>query len=67
MKEKDYYQQLEGFTITKFIGVSKEDNIEGFPQFILKKKGFEDVLIEVSQDAEGNGGGFLFIGGVNHG
>jgi len=62
MNEDNYYKQLEGFKITKFLGVTTEDDIDGFPQFVLTKKGFKDVMIEVSRDAEGNGGGFLFIG-----
>jgi len=62
MNEDNYYKQLEGFKITKFLGVTTEDDIDGFPQFVLAKKGFKDVMIEVSRDAEGNGGGFLFIG-----
>ena len=35
---------------------------DGFPRFILTKKGYEDTQIEVSRDPEGNEGGFLFIG-----
>ena len=62
MNEKEYYKQLEGFKITKFLGVTTEDYNDGFPQFVLTKKGFTDVMIEVSRDPEGNGGGFLFIG-----
>lgn len=61
---EDYYKLLEGFKITKFLGVTTEDDIDGFPQFVLTKKGFKDILIEVSRDEEGNGGGFLFIGEV---
>ena len=60
----DYYKQLEGFKITKFLGVTDEDDIDGFPQFVLTKKGYQDIKIEVSRDEEGNGGGFLFIGDV---
>ena len=36
---------------------------DGIPQFIIGN-GREDVMIEVSQDPEGNGGGFLFISEV---
>ena len=64
---KDYYKQLEGYRISKFLGISKEEDIDGFPQFLLTKKGYEDILIEVSKDEEGNGGGFLFIGGFFNG
>ena len=52
-----YYKQLEGCTVKKFLGEDKE----GFPQFVFKKPNQKDLLIEVSQDPEGNGGGFLFI------
>jgi len=54
---EDYYKQLEGFKIKRFLG---EDE-EGFPEFILTKPKYEDVKIAVSRDSEGNGGGFLFI------
>ena len=60
----DYYSQLEGFTIKKFIGVTEEEGLagDGFPQFLLSKEGHEDIMVEVSRDPEGNCGGFLFIG-----
>ena len=59
----EHYKQLEGFTIKKFLGMSEEEHGDGFPQFIIGN-GREDVMIEVSQDPEGNGGGFLFISEV---
>lgn len=59
----DYYKQLEGWTVKKFLG---EDE-DGFPQFVLKKPYQKDLLIEVSQDPEGNGGGFLFISDLKKG
>ena len=34
-----YYKQLEGFTIKKFLG----EDAEGFPEFILTKPRYEDV------------------------
>tara|TARA_R110001632_G_scaffold9809_2_gene37225 strand:- start:824 stop:1048 length:225 start_codon:yes stop_codon:yes gene_type:complete len=61
----DYYKQLEGYTIDKFLGVTDEDEdypTDGFPQFRLTKAGYATIIIEVSRDPEGNGGGFLFIG-----
>ena len=58
-----HYKQLEGFTIKKFLGMSVEKDIESFPQFLISN-GNEEVMIEVSQDPEGNGGGFLFISEV---
>ena len=54
----DYYKQLEGMKIHKYMGMGDD----GFPRFILKKRGYEDTQIEVSRDPEGNEGGFLFIG-----
>ena len=54
----DYYKQLEGTRIHKYMGMGED----GFPRFILKKRGYEDTQIEVSRDPEGNEGGFLFIG-----
>lgn len=59
---KDYYSQLNGATIVKFLGMHKSefDFGSGFPQFKVKLKSGEEIMIEVSQDQEGNGGGFLF-------
>jgi len=60
----DYYKQLEGFTIEKFLGVTDDDDdwgTDGFPQFRLVKEGYQSIIVEVSRDPEGNGGGFLFI------
>ena len=37
---------------------------DGFAQFHLKKPNYKDIMIEVSRDPEGNGGGFLFISDV---
>ena len=52
-----YYKQLEGWKVKKFLG---EDQ-DGFPQFLFSKPNKKDLLVEVSQDPEGNGRGFLFI------
>ena len=58
----DYYKQLEGFTIIKYMGIAEDPyGGDGFPRFLLQKRGYEDVMIEVSRDPEGNSGGFLFI------
>lgn len=59
----DHYKQLEGFTITKFLGMSEDKDIDAFPQFLITN-GKEELKIEVSRDPEGNGGGFLFISDV---
>jgi len=53
----NYYKQLEGFRIKKFLG----EDAEGFPEFILSKPKYADVKVAVSSDPEGNSGGFLFI------
>lgn len=50
-----YYAGLKGLTITK-TGVSAD----GFPFFEAKAKDGTKYKIEVSQDPEGNGPGFLF-------
>jgi hypothetical protein len=42
--------------------MSEEEYGDGFPQFLISN-GKEDLVIEVSRDPEGNGGGFLFIRG----
>ena len=61
----DYYRQLEGFTIVRYMGSVDDDyGGEPFAQFHLRKKDHEDIMIEVSRDPEGNGGGFLFISDV---
>lgn len=55
----EYYSPLKGFTIKNFKLENEGEDIS-FPTFILKK-GNETIKISVSQDEEGNGGGFLFI------
>ena len=56
-----YYTQLEGATILKFKGTDPDDfGSRGFPQFIAKLKTGEVVELTLSQDEEGNGGGFMF-------
>lgn len=58
---KGYYSQLEGATILKFLGtVEDEFGGRGFPQFLVRLANGEETTVEVSQDEEGNGGGFLF-------
>ena len=57
----DYYRQLEGATISKFLGVipTEEDWIS-FPTFEVMLRDGSLIEIEISQDPEGNGGGFVF-------
>ena len=60
---KRYYRQLEGATILRFAGMDDSDETshgDGFPSFIVKLKSGEVIGLQVSQDEEGNGGGFLF-------
>jgi len=57
-----YYGQLKGFQIVSY--KMEEDDYDGyvlkFPTFILQR-GQKQIKIVVSQDEEGNDGGFLFI------
>jgi len=56
-----YYGQLKGYKIKSFDGmITEEGLLKPFPRFTLVK-GKNEVLLEVSQDEEGNGGGFLFL------
>lgn len=62
----DFYKQLEGFRIMKFMGYNDMgyDFYEGdeFPEFLLRNpRTGEEVVIAISRDPEGNGGGHLFI------
>ena len=58
---KNYYSGLEGATIVKFLGmVEDEFGGKAFPQFLVKFPNGSLSTIEISQDPEGNGGGFIF-------
>ena len=64
MNMNDYYAQLVGYRIEEFLGVVEEEAFpsgDGFPTFILRKKGASPLKVELSRDPEGNGGGFAFI------
>ena len=58
----DYYGQLKGFQIVAYKMEEEEDEFgyRKFPTFILQR-GQKQIKISVSQDEEGNDGGFLFI------
>ena len=60
---REYYGQLEGYTISKFDGMKDTDGVgeDGFASFILHKAGHQTLRVEVSKDVEGNGGGFMFV------
>jgi hypothetical protein len=56
-----YYKDLEGATILSFNGMSTDDmGGDGFPTFTVRFKNGETGEIQISQDPEGNGGGFIF-------
>jgi len=56
-----YYGSLVGAKILSFDGMNTDDDLgDGFPTFtVLFADGKKDK-IEISQDLEGNGGGFIF-------
>ena len=56
-----YYSDLVGATILSFDGMQNDDDLgDGFPSFTVKFKDGEIGQIQISQDPEGNGGGFIF-------
>ena len=56
-----YYSALNGATIIKFIGTDEDEfGGKGFPMFLAKLSNGETVELVLSQDPEGNGGGFIF-------
>jgi hypothetical protein len=56
-----YYSGLEGATIVRFVEM-RGDEFGGkpFPVFLVKFADGSIGEIEISQDEEGNGGGFVF-------
>jgi hypothetical protein len=57
-----YYKQLEGATIERFIGMEDDEfNSRAFPKFAIRYPNGTLEEVMVSQDEEGNGGGFLFL------
>lgn len=57
-----YYRQLEGATVVQFVGVIPDENEEyiAFPTLVVRLKDGSICELEISQDPEGNGGGFIF-------
>lgn len=56
-----YYSYLEGATILKFNGMNSDEfDLSPFPSFSVKFADGSIGDIEISQDEEGNGGGFIF-------
>jgi len=61
---KKYYGQLVGCKIVDFYMEKDEDALNDWPVFILQSEFGETgdkVKFVLSQDEEGNGGGFAFI------
>lgn len=60
---RQYYASLEGAEIIKFVGMTQDEFNpygDGFPTFLVKFANGKKGTIEISQDPEGNGGGFIF-------
>jgi hypothetical protein len=55
-----YYKSLEGATILKFVEMREADYADEFPVFLVRFANGLESEIEISQDTEGNGGGFIF-------
>jgi hypothetical protein len=56
-----YYGGLEGATIVSFDGMQEDEwGGDAFPTFTVKFKNGDVGGISISQDPEGNGGGFIF-------
>jgi len=54
-----YYTSLVGARILAYCGMEGEEG-EGFPTFTVRFANGDTGQIEISQDPEGNGGGFIF-------
>ena len=56
-----YYGSFVGATILSFEGMNTEEDFgDGFPEFGVRFANGEVGIISISQDPEGNGGGFIF-------
>jgi hypothetical protein len=56
-----YYGDLVGSTVLSFDGMQDDGSGgDGFPSFTVRFKDGETGQIQISQDPEGNGGGFVF-------
>ena len=67
MNMKGYYAQLVGCKIVDFNFEEDEYASEGdapFPAFTLESDDGTRVILSLSRDEEGNGGGFGFIEGA---
>lgn len=57
---ENYYGSLVGAKIVSFNGMAESDIGDGFPTFTVMFADGWCTEIEISQDPEGNGGGFIF-------
>lgn len=57
----EYYGQLVGMKVVKAGFTDLDESGQSFPFLILRDKAGDLTRVEVSQDEEGNGPGFLFI------
>ena len=57
---KDYYGSLVGATVTKVTISDDDDEGNSWPIFAVTLKDGTKVELELSQDEEGNGPGFMF-------
>lgn len=57
---KEYYSAMIGGTITSVGFTAGDEYTEPFPYFTIRMKGGVTYTVEISQDEEGNGPGFLF-------
>lgn len=58
---KSYYSDLVGAKVMSFNGMQDDGSGgDGFPTFTVLFKSGEIGQIQISQDPEGNGGGFIF-------
>jgi len=56
-----YYTSLVGARILAYCGMEgEEEDLNGFPTFTVRFANGDTGQIEISQDPEGNGGGFIF-------
>jgi hypothetical protein len=56
-----YYSALNGAKIINFVGTDEDEfGGTGFPKFLAQLSNGEIVELVLSQDPEGNGGGFMF-------
>jgi len=65
MDMKGYYEDMIGLEIVGFrFERDEHGDDQGWPVFEVKDKQGHEFDLIVSRDAEGNGGGFVFVEGV---